>query len=174
MHQRLRSPVVSCRVLHLPGHGWCWRGVSLTGEILIVPLRRQPWERLTDWLLVDQAMNGPPKRLADRLRRRLWLLRAATLGAPPDDSEPTVQPGARPAWAKPFLFDAAFVRDASQGWCLRLSTSTGPRSYPVRRIEAGKLWRWIEKVDQLHGRPPLAEWLVRWAWVVRNWALLGT
>jgi hypothetical protein len=139
--------------------------------MLIVPLRRQPWERLTDWLLVDQAMNGAPKRLADRLRRRLWLLRAVTLGAPPDDSEPTIERGARPAWTKPFLFDAAFVRDTVQGWCLRLSTSTGAQVYPVRTIPAGTLRRWIVKERAIHGPQPLAGWLRRWGWVVRNWAL---
>lgn len=72
--------IVSCRVLHLPVHGWCWQGVALTGEILVVPLRRHPYERLRDWLVVDRAMNGRPA-FAGRRRRNWWLFRAKLLRA---------------------------------------------------------------------------------------------
>lgn len=75
-----RSAVVSCRILHLPDHGWCWRGVTLTGEMLLVPLRRQPYDRLREWLTVDHAMNGRPA-IGGRLRRNWWLLRSWALRA---------------------------------------------------------------------------------------------
>lgn len=164
-----RKPaIVSCRVLHLADHGWVWRGVTLTGEVMIVPLRRQSAERMREWLLIDRALNGRP-RFAGRVRLRLWILRAAIIGVPPIEAE---QPR-RPERAKPVLFSASFERDALHGWSRQLSTSEGPRAYPVRSIPAGKLRRWMAKVDQLHGRPPLAEWLVCWCWVVRNWALRG-
>ena len=165
------GPVFSLRVVRHEMHGWSVRGVTTHGQVFVIPVSRLPLDHLGDWLMVDVAMNGPPKRLADRLRRRLWLLRAATLGAPPEDTEPTVQPGARAAWARPILFGVRFEHAAAQGWCLWLSTSTGPQSYPVRSIPAGTLRRWIVKERAIHGPQPLAGWLRRWAWVLRNWAL---
>ena len=71
------APVVSRRLLDDAQHGFSRRFVTLTGQVVLVPLRRASVRKLLDVYLADRAMNRRPLHWRERVRRWAWIAWAA-------------------------------------------------------------------------------------------------